>query len=1301
MDTATGGYTSRHVLLQQNCPTGLNFTIEYSSALLNTGPLGVGWNHNFEIRVDEVAAGAVLIFNWHQNRRNNFNRVGAAGTYRTTDRLMRYDTLVKNADSTYKLTRADQSLMDFNAAGRLTKITNRNGQAITLDYGVGTVPLTIRDTISGKTMTLSYDTSSRVTSVTDGLARRIVFAYAGDADAMLAWAVTTQTTGTVDANFTYTYDTKGRILTAEDREGVVILKNTFDDRGRVVSQDDALLDTSLTYFSYDEVSSPGQLITSVTDRNGKHLTYRYDKQYQLIAFTNQNGESTGHTYDPDGNRLSTTDAMQRTSLFTYDANGNLVTAADPAGAVTSMAYDARNNLTSVTNVAGKKADFAYDARNNLLTAKNALNQTVTTTYNADSLPTQRTSARNGVTVYTYTQGLPISIRDPNNNTVTMAYDIAGRLTSVTDAAAKTRTMTYDVLDNVLSVKNPLNQTTTFTYDSRRRKLTESNALNQTTAYAYDGNGNLVLSTDPLGNRSRYTYDNEDRLHTIRNPRGGTVRMNYDPAGRLIATVGPSGETQTFGYNSAGERISAGDGRGNQSTTALDNRGLPQSTTDPNARTSATLFDNLRRLTRSTNALGQAVQLAYDDLDRLVSATDPLNQVSQQAYDADGNRTSITNARGGITSFAYDLGGRLTSVTVPGNRVTSYGYDVRNLLTNITEPSTQQTTLTYDDAGRLTRSTDPAGTIDYTYDAAGRLLTVKEGTPTLTRVYDVAGRLTQFTDGAGNVLKYAYDAAGNLTVLTYPDNKAVTYAYDVSNRPITVTDWSSRVTTYTYDPDGRLLTTTRPDGSVETRTWLPTGELGSVEDRKGATILAQYTYSYDLAGRIVTENPQPAPAAFVPVAFTAAYDTANRLTTFNTAAVTFDADGNMTNGPVVNGSGMAAFTYDSRNRLTGFGGVSYGYDAENRRISVTEAAGTTRFVVNPNARLSQVLSRTAPGGAVTRAVYGLGLLYEETGSTLRIPHYDYRGSAVAFTDASGNVTGRVDYGPYGELAARTGDTSTPFLFNGRYGVMTDSKGLYHMRARYYHPGVRRFVNQDVIIGSVETTATLNRFTYGGANPISFIDPEGHFIIQAIGLVVGGVAGGVSAYINGESIWVGALGGAAAGVIATVPGLNIYAASMLGGLGGGLVKGVANQVDRHHQSIAEYNRREMAEDFMYGGVEGLLGGAASKLLKFLPGIPGINQGRGSFEAIYNWARSMLANGRIKNLSSLTQAKIASILAYNSLPGLPIDYAVDEFKRWILEQEAHLSSNDAQPPVPIDLDAAMRMAEEIGQLEFQGAK
>ena len=62
-------------------------------------------------------------------------------------------------------------------------------------------------------------------------------------------------------------------------------------------------------------------------------------------------------------------------------------------------------------------------------------------------------------------------------------------------------------------------------------------------------------------------------------------------------------------------------------------------------------------------------------------------------------------------------------------------------------------------------------------------------------------------------------------------------------------------------------------------------------------------------------------------------------------------------------------------------------------------------------------------------------------------------------------------------------------NGRDGVVTDSNGLIYMRARYYSPDLRRFINADIVSGSISNAITLNRFAYANGNPVSFIDPFG--------------------------------------------------------------------------------------------------------------------------------------------------------------------------------------------------------------------
>ena len=65
----------------------------------------------------------------------------------------------------------------------------------------------------------------------------------------------------------------------------------------------------------------------------------------------------------------------------------------------------------------------------------------------------------------------------------------------------------------------------------------------------------------------------------------------------------------------------------------------------------------------------------------------------------------------------------------------------------------------------------------------------------------------------------------------------------------------------------------------------------------------------------------------------------------------------------------------------------------------------------------------------------------------------------------------------------------FLYNGRYGVETGANGLYYMRARYYNPQIKRFINRDIIDGSITDSQSLNKYSYVQGNPVNLIDPFG--------------------------------------------------------------------------------------------------------------------------------------------------------------------------------------------------------------------
>jgi len=235
---------------------------------------------------------------------------------------------------------------------------------------------------------------------------------------------------------------------------------------------------------------------------------------------------------------------------------------------------------------------------------------------------------------------------------------------------------------------------------------------------------------------------------------------------------------------------------------------------------------------------------------------------------------------------------------------------------------------------------------------------------------------------------------------------------------------------------------------------------------------------------------------------------------------------------------------------------------------------TRFVINPNARPSQVLLRIRPG-VTNYYVYGLGLLYEvtetATNSYLRYYHYDYRGSTVALTDQIGNVTDLFEYSVYGTLTYRSGNTDTPFLYNGRFDVQTDHNGLLYMRARYYNPYICRFINPDPIGFS----GGLNWYAYADGNPVMYVDAEGHlawFVTAGIGSGIGAIVGGVAAALDKDprtTIWGGIAGGAVsgafigsgAGLLAAAGGtaLSIGGAAQLAavGFGGEFVGGQVQQ------------------------------------------------------------------------------------------------------------------------------------------------
>ncbi|MDP4095824.1 HNH/endonuclease VII fold putative polymorphic toxin [Paenibacillus sp. P96] len=1113
IDTATGAQIMNRTLLTSYAAVPVPFQAQYYSLLTGDGALGIGWSHNYEMRVVPAADGKAAAVYWNAFRFNSFVK-GADGTYTSSDKSVQHDRLTQTGDDGYVLKRNDGTVYTFAADGTLSSVAERGGMKLVFTYSDSHKLVSVTEPLTGDGLSFTYNTAGDIVTVEEQSGRKVSFAY--DTEGRLA-----KITDADGHKTQYTYNADNQIVSAVT-EGLQLFENTFDTEGRIIKQSDA--NSASTSFSYEEKDN--KLVTTITDRNGHSLKRTHNARYELLQSIDSLGRSTEYVYDNNGNRTQVTNSRGQTVQYTYDAYGNLTGAKDHTGQTVNMTYDENNNLTGVTGPDGKKVAYVYDDKGRLLTTTDPQGNKTSYKYDENGLLLAATDALGNKTTYGYAEGRLNQVTTAADETLTFGYDQAGRLASQIDEEGNQAKSVYSDNDSLVSYTDPLKRTLKYVYDGQGMLSEETDARGNTTKYRYDGNGNLTKVTNALNETITLEYDAEGRLTGAVDPLGRRMSYTYDAAGNVLKETNAEGEQVRYVYDELNRLVKAYDALDQLVYQAsYDSTGNPVTIKDGLELAYGGSYDMLNRLTESIDPLNRKTVFTYDDLNRLASVTDPMQGTASQSFDALSRLTEVTDPNQNTTMYKYDPVGRVVSETDAAGGVHTYRYNAIGLMEGETNKRGQNVAYQYDAAGQLTKFTDPDGSVAYDYDANGNVTTVSGEGQAITRKFDALNRVTAYTDQDGNTIKYTYDAAGQLTALTYPDGKTVSYTYDGAGRMRTVTDWAGRTTSYAYDKNGRLTSTRRPDGSTEFRTYDANGRLLTLSDTKAdGTSITDYVFTYDAAGNVISETGgvqaaeldsvtfdvygpglSPAPEAEAEADSSVSedvyspntpltdlnltYTADNRIATMNGEPVLYDVDGNMISGPLQGTT--QAYTYDSRNRLLEAGGVRYGYNSENVRTSVTIDGVTTKYVINPHANLSQVLmEKDANGNVLGYYVYGVGLLgREDMSGAYQTYHYDRRGSTVALTDAAGEVTDTYEYGAYGELLSHEGSTAQPFLYNGRDGVMTDANGLYHMRARYYNPEIKRFINRDVVTGTITDTPTLNRYAYVNGNPISYVDPFG--------------------------------------------------------------------------------------------------------------------------------------------------------------------------------------------------------------------
>ena len=797
----------------------------------------------------------------------------------------------------------------------------------------------------------------------------------------------------------------------------------------------------------------GAAVRSIIDRYGNALTLTRDGNGLLTKITSPNGRWIQFTYDASKRIIEAEDNIGRQVTYTYDALGRLSTVTDPT----------RTGVTTYT----------YDNNDNMLTIKDARdNVYLTNHYDANGRVDQQTHIDTGVFYFTYQV-------DANDN-VTQATE--------TDPRGYVHQETFNAegftLTDTVALGQPEQQTTTYSPQSGNGLLASAiDALGRQTTYTYDamGNARSVTQLAETANAvtTYYTYEPKfNQLASITDPLGHTTSFTYDDYGNRVAVTDALGNATTVSYNSAGQPTSVTDPLGNTTQFSYDAGDLV-GITDALGRTTSRFVDAAGRLGSITDPLGNITRFEYDGLNHITSTTDAQGKQTLFTYDGNGNLKTVKDANQNLTSYTYDALNHVQTRTDPlQNPIETYQYDLMGNLTQFTDRRGKVTTYSYDGLNRRTfagfgTQAGPTyeSTINYTFDAGDRLRqTVDSSSGTITRGFDDLNRLTSETTPQGAV-SYTYDAAGRRQTMTVAGQPVVNYTFDPAGELTQISQGTNTIG-ITYDAGHRRSTLTLPNGVVVNYSYDQGSQLTGITYQKGAAVLGNLAYAYDLAGRRVgvtgsfarTNLPSPGSTAGSPNAN-------NQLTNWNGTAISYDASGNMLS------NGGQTYTWNARNQLASLNGDSFQYDAFGRRTK--NAAGTNFLYDGVNS--VQELAGTTPTANILAGGVDENFLRSDAGGNWSFLS-DPLGSTLALTDVNGAVQTQYSYEPFGNTTASGLSTSNPAQYTGREN---DGTGLYYYRARYYAPQIGRFINEDPI----GFRGGINLYGYVNNDPLNLADPFG--------------------------------------------------------------------------------------------------------------------------------------------------------------------------------------------------------------------
>ncbi len=803
LNPATGNRLTVVPLQRWNARGGrlsVDFTLYHNSLADGAAASDISfkWSHTYAISLKQANANGDMTVRWGDGTAYTFIKPTggpsgptAAGSYTAPAGI--FDTLVSPTSATtiggggvdggtdggggvppaavtYKLTTKDQITYKFEdftgvtgATGGVfwcTKISDRNGNAITINRNAATGQLNTVADPTGRTLTFAYDVGTgKMNGVTDPLGNTWTLGYwttAPNAGDLRFCASPSTAVGGYEGYNTYeyfTYNAAHDIAQYQDPMGQPWTVD-YDAQNREVGETDPL--------AFARVFTYGTGYTDAKNERNYTERYSYDPLGRLSSHRDFAGKTATNTaYDSGNNVRLVRDHASKLWEYTFDAKGNPLTKTDPLSHVWTYTWTALNDIASVTSPApsasapqGYVTTYAYDSVGNLSgSGTSDPNQTggggtggggtggsqmVSTEQVGPILYNnfgQKTSVTVGssddgslaTTTYDYDANGNLShIYAPQGRTTTYVCDAVGQVTSVTAPGGLQTATLYDALGRARSVTKPGGRVWVYDYDQNNHLVSVTDPLGKSDAYVYNAVGRVTSHTDRNGNVVSFAYDGAGNRTAFTNGRGKTTTMTYSPRNETASVAYPDGTGDAFTYKASGELWQKTDGRGVTVTRDYDGAGRLTAITYPSGSGASNVslaYDNVGRKTGMTDGTGTTVY-EYDASDRLTKRAAPSAGVVEFTYDLVGH-VKTRSLNGVATTFTYDNADRMTSV-VAGGATSTYGYDLNDRITNITQANGAVETNSYDaltgDLAQVWHKTSGGATLSkhaYGYDGMGR------------------------------------------------------------------------------------------------------------------------------------------------------------------------------------------------------------------------------------------------------------------------------------------------------------------------------------------------------------------------------------------------------------------------------------------------------------------------------------------------------------------------------------------------------------------------------------------------------